>query len=66
MTHAFISYMLGVRRVGVTIAAADLKRRGLIEYHRGEIRVVNRTALKAASCSCYQSHRKIYSRMIHS
>jgi CRP-like cAMP-binding protein len=51
MTHEFISLMLGVRRVGVTTTAADFRRRGLIEYHRGKMKVLNRAALKAEACS---------------
>lgn len=64
MTHEFISLMLGVRRVGVTTTAADFRRRGLIEYHRGEMKVLNRVALKAEACSCYMKNRKIYSSLI--
>lgn len=33
--HEFIALMLEIRRVGVTTPAANFKRRGLIEYHRG-------------------------------
>jgi CRP-like cAMP-binding protein len=65
MTHEFISLMLGVRRVGVTTTAADFKRRGIIEYHRGEMKVLDRTALKAEACSCYQENIKIYSHLIN-
>jgi CRP-like cAMP-binding protein len=61
MTHKFISLMLGVRRVGITTTAADFRRRGLIEYHRGEMKILNRTGLKAEACSCYQKNIKIYS-----
>jgi CRP-like cAMP-binding protein len=64
MTHEFISLMLGIRRVGVTTTAADFRRRGLIEYHRGEMKVLNRAALKAEACSCYIKNRKIYSSLI--
>lgn len=64
MTHEFIALMLGVRRVGITTTAADFRRRGLIEYHRGEMKVLNRSALKAEACSCYQKNRKIYSDFI--
>lgn len=64
MTHEFISLMLGVRRVGITTIAADFRRRGLIEYHRGEIKVLNRVALKAEACSCYLKNRKIYTSII--
>ena len=64
MTHEFISLMLGVRRVGVTTTAADFRRRGLIEYHRGKMKVLNRAALKAEACSCYIKNRKIYDSLI--
>lgn len=64
MTHEFISLMLGVRRVGITTIAADFRRRGLIEYHRGEMKVLNRVALKAEACSCYQKNLKIYTSLI--
>ena len=53
MTQAFLSDMLGVRRVGVTEAASALKRKGLIEYSRGSIRILDHRGLQAAACSCY-------------
>jgi len=60
MTHEFLAYMLGVRRVGVTAAAGVLQADGLIEYRRGELRVVDRAGLEAAACSCYLADRRIY------
>lgn len=42
LTHEFLAYMLDMRRVGVTAAANMLQRSGLIEYHRGEITVLDR------------------------
>jgi hypothetical protein len=64
MTHEFISLMLGVRRVGITTAAAEFRRNGLIEYRRGEMKILNRPALMKASCSCYLQNRKIYTGLI--
>lgn len=62
MTQVFLSAMLGVRRVGVTAAAGDLLRRGLITYHRGELTVLDRAGLEAAACSCYAADLEIYQR----
>jgi len=60
VTHEFLASMLGVRRVGVTVAAGVLQRRGLIHYHRGEVQVLNRSGLEAAACPCYQRQRLAY------
>src|SRR5688572_15217176 len=55
LTHQYLADMLGVRRSAVTIAAGALQKKKLIQYRRGEIRVVNRRALEIASCECYQA-----------
>jgi len=60
LTQEFLSVMLGVRRVGVTNAATDLHRRGIIDYSRGALTIVDRDALEQASCGCYAGDRDAY------
>lgn len=60
VTHEFLAAMLGVRRVGITAAAGELARQGLISYHRGELKVLDRAGLEQASCTCYATDRSIY------
>lgn len=60
MTQAFLAYMLGVRRVGVTVAARALQRAGLIEYHRGMLTVLDRDGLEHAACDCYVDDQRAY------
>ena len=64
VTHQFLAWMLGVRRVGVTAAASALQRRHLITYARGVVTVLSRQGLEAAACSCYKINKKIYDRML--
>ena len=60
VTHEFLAYMLGVRRVGVTLAAGALQRRQLITYDRGEMTIADRAGLAQAACSCYASDQAAY------
>jgi CRP-like cAMP-binding protein len=64
LTHEFLSFMLGVRRAGVTVAAGALQRAGLITYTRGKITVVNRAGLEEASCECYGIVRSHFQRLL--
>jgi CRP-like cAMP-binding protein len=65
VTQEFLAYMLGVRRVGITAAAGDLQRRGLIKYTRGELTVVNRSGLEAAACGCYAADMQTYAKLLN-
>ena len=64
MTQEFLSQMLGVRRASVSVVAATLQRAGLIRYHRGKIKVLDRQGLEAGSCECYQVVKQEYIRLL--
>ncbi len=64
VTHAFLGYILGVRRVGVTKAASALQHRSLIRYSRGSLTILDRAGLEQASCECYRADRATYTRLM--
>jgi CRP-like cAMP-binding protein len=64
MTQELIANMLGVRREGVTEAAGNLQRAGLIDYHRGHITVLDRDGLEERACECYGVVKKEFDRLL--
>ena len=64
MTQELIANMLGVRREGVGLAAASLQRAGLIEYQRGNIRVLDRAGIERCACECYAVVKREYDRLL--
>ena len=62
LTHELIAGALGVRREGVTEAAGQLNRAGLISYRRGRITVHDRHGLEQRSCECYAATRMVPAR----
>ena len=64
MTQELIANMLGVRREGVTAAAGNLQRAGLIRYSRGHIEVLDRMRLEREVCECYAVVKKEFDRLL--
>ena len=64
LTQEFLAIMLGVRRSGVTVAAGALQAAGLIRYHRGGIRVLDREGLELAACECYGMIRRQFDQLL--
>ena len=64
MTQQLIADMLGVRREGVTLAAAKLQEKGYIRYSRGLIKVTDRRRLEQHVCECYGVVRREYDRLL--
>jgi CRP-like cAMP-binding protein len=64
MTQELIANMLGVRREGVTEAAGNVQRAGLISYNRGHITVLDRPGLEARACECYAVVKKEFDRLL--
>ena len=54
ITHDVLAQMLGTRRPSVTLAAGILQRAGMIEYTRGNMKILNRKSLEDAACECYR------------
>jgi CRP-like cAMP-binding protein len=59
LTQEFLADMLGSRRATVTLVAGTLQRSGLIEYHRGRVKILDRMRLEDAACDCYRVIRHL-------
>jgi len=55
LTQEFLAEMLGVRRITVTLLAQELQKRGIVRYSRGRITILDRPALQASACECYEA-----------
>ena len=64
LTHEFLAAMLGVRRSSVTETLLALKGKGLVEYGRGKIEIVDRVRMEENACECYQTVRDEYDRLL--
>jgi len=53
LTQEYMAVMTGVQRSTVSLAAGALKQRGMIDYSRGQLTIVDRGALLKQACECY-------------
>jgi CRP-like cAMP-binding protein len=54
LTQEFAAMMLGATRPHVSVVAATLQKAGLLTYRRGQVKILDRPGLEAASCECYR------------
>jgi CRP-like cAMP-binding protein len=64
LTHEALATMLGVRRAGVSVAAAALQAAGYLSYRRGRFHMIDVAGLESAACECYAVTRAIYDRRL--
>jgi CRP-like cAMP-binding protein len=64
LTQEFLSQMLGVRRASVSEVASAFQGEGLISYRRGNLRIVDRCGLEAATCECHGVITKEFERLL--
>jgi CRP-like cAMP-binding protein len=64
LTQEFLGVMLGVQRPSVSIAQRTLQEAGCITFRRGSVTIVDREALEAVSCACYEQIRAEYGRLV--
>jgi CRP-like cAMP-binding protein len=63
LTQEYLAAMLGVRRPGVTEVAGKLRAEGLIDYTRGQIRILDRAGMEQLACECYGRVKGEYERL---
>jgi CRP-like cAMP-binding protein len=63
LTQTFLAEMLGSQRTTVSAVAADLQRKGLIEYSRGRVRIMDRSGLESTACYCYGVTRGLLAKL---
>ena len=60
ITHEQLAHFIGVQRPSITHVTQNLRRRKIIVYKRGEIRITDREKLENSACSCYAAIDDIF------
>ncbi|HEX6163987.1 MAG TPA: Crp/Fnr family transcriptional regulator [Vicinamibacterales bacterium] len=63
ITQEFLAQLLGATRQTVTGVASALERRQIIDHTRGQLEIIDRTGLEAASCECYHVSTRMLQRV---
>ena len=64
ITHEFISYMLGIRRAGVSIAVGNLTKDGMLDHSRNRLRIRDVGAMEDRACECLEVVRNAIDRSL--
>jgi CRP-like cAMP-binding protein len=64
LTQEILAMMLGVQRPGVSLAAGELQRDGLIHYSRGKVTILDYAGLVKRSCECYGVSKREFDRLL--
>lgn len=64
LTQEFLAQMLGVQRSTLSVTAHRLQAAGLIEYSRGNIRIVNLEGMKESTCECYGTIKELEGKLL--
>ncbi len=65
LTQETLADLLGVRRSSLSVVAADLRQRNLINYNRGKIIISNPQGLRHVACNCDRLILDEYSALLH-
>jgi CRP-like cAMP-binding protein len=63
LTQETLADLLGVRRSSLSVVAAELRQRNIINYNRGKITIVNYVALRMVACRCDRIILEEYTRL---
>jgi CRP-like cAMP-binding protein len=64
LTHEFLAGILHTRRASVTEGLRQLQDKGIISTRRGGTVILDRDALGAEACECYDVVRREYARLL--
>ncbi len=59
LTHQQLADVAAIRRPSVSLAFADLQRRGIVRVHHGLVQILDRERLERETCPCYDSITEI-------